>query len=70
MRGFQNCHDSIELIISTPDFPPESMWVLAPVTVEQNFYFQQKIIKNFCQNNAFDIKTVDPEKLKKKRTVA
>ena len=42
------------------------MYVLIPVTIEQIFTFiRKKKNKTFCQNDAFDIKTFDSEKLEK-----
>ena len=41
MRGFHSCYNS-EDIFSTPDFPLNTMYVLAPVTNEQLFTFIKK----------------------------
>ena len=41
------------------------MYVLAPVTIELIFTFIKKMNENFCRNDAFDIKTIDSEKLEK-----
>ena len=65
LRGFHSCHKS-EDIFSIPDFPLNSMYVLAHVTIEQIFTFFKKMNKTFCRNDAFDIKTLDSDQLKKK----
>ena len=41
MRGFDNCNKS-EDIFSIPDFPLNTMHVLALVTIEQIFTFKKK----------------------------
>ena len=64
MRGFDNCNNA-EVIFSIPDFPLNTMYVLAPVTIEQIFTFIKKMNKTFCRNDAFDIKTFDSEQLEK-----
>ena len=61
IRNFHNSED----IFSIPDFPPNTMYVLAHVTVEQIFTFIKKINKTFCRNDAFDLKTFDSEQLEK-----
>ena len=52
MKGFDNCNNS-EDIFSNPYFPLNTMYVLAPVTIEQIFNFIKKINKTFCRNDAF-----------------
>ena len=64
MSDSRNCHNS-EDIFSIPDFPPETMYVLAPVTIKLIFSFIKEMNKTFCQNDAFDIKTFDSEQLEK-----
>ena len=44
MRGFQNFQKS-EDIFSIPDFLLKTMYVLAPVTIEQISTFIKKLIK-------------------------
>ena len=58
MGSFDNCNYP-EDIFSIPDFPLNTMYVLAQVTIEQVFTFIKKMIKTFCLNDAFDIKTFD-----------
>ena len=55
MRGFDNCNNS-EDIFWIPEFPLNTMYVLAPVTVEQIITFVKKNNKTFCRNDAFDKK--------------
>ena len=64
MRGFDKCNNSDD-IFSIPDFPLNTMYVLAPVTIEQVFTFIKQMIKTFCRNDAFYIKTFDSEQLDK-----
>ena len=64
MRSLLHCRKS-EDIFSIPDFPLNTMYVLAPVTIEQLFTFIKKITKTFCRNDAFDIKIFDYEQLDK-----
>ena len=60
MRGFQNCQN-LKIIFSIPDFPLNTMYVLAPVSVRQIFTFMKKMNKTFCRNDVFDIKTFDSD---------
>ena len=57
MRGFHNYHSSGDTF-SIPDCPLNTMYVLAPVTIEHIFTFIKKMNKTICRNDAFDIKTV------------
>ena len=64
MRGFQNCQKS-EDIFSIQDFPLKTMYVIAPVTIEQIITFIKKMNKTFCRNDTFDMKTFDSEQFEK-----
>ena len=55
VRSFQNCQNSEEFF-SIPDFPLMTIYVQAPVLIEQMFTFIKKINKTFSLNDAFDIK--------------
>ena len=64
MSDSRNCHNS-EDSFSIPDFPPETMYVLALVTIKLIFTFIKEMDKNFCRNDEFDIKTLDSEQFEK-----
>ena len=63
--GFFDNYNNSEDIFSNPDFPLNTMYVLAPVTIEQIFTFIKKMNKSFSRNIAFDIKPFDSEQLGK-----
>ena len=46
MRGFDN-YNNFEDIFSIPDFLLNTMYVLAPVTIEKKFTFIKKMNKTF-----------------------
>ena len=62
MRDFKKWHNS-EDIFSIADFSLKTMYVLAPVTIEQILTFTKKINKNSCRHDAFDIKTFHSNQL-------
>ena len=63
VNSFQYNSNATEFF-SIPDFPIQSMNILAPVTIEKISTYVSKMNKTYCSNDSFDITTFKPEQMR------
>jgi len=63
VNSFQ-CNSNTAEFFSIPDFPIQSMNILAPVTTEKISTYVSKMNKTYCSNDSFDITNFKPEQLR------